>query len=291
MYFSISGRCSLDTVVKESDEFFEDFAEQLFGLNPHGFISKQQSEFLKETKNNLKPNEFVVISDFSENYTFVVQDEIQAFHWANEQCTVHPIVIYFKTENGDVEHINYVVIAESLTHNAAAVFLFHQKMISFLRDNFDSIEKIFFFSDGAASQYKNKTNFHNLCEFEAKHKIKVEWHFFASYHGKGPCDGLGGTVKRMATQASLRRLYDGHILTATDLFEWLRNTDTNFHVVFCSQKEQDQSEKLLNSLHRRVTVKTVPGTQSYHAFIPAANKTLLCKRYSFSENTISHKFY
>lgn len=32
-------------------------------------------------------NEFVVISDFSENYSFLVQDEIQSFHWANAKFT------------------------------------------------------------------------------------------------------------------------------------------------------------------------------------------------------------
>ena len=31
---------------------------------------------------------------------------------------------------------------------------------------------------------------------------RQEWHFFCHSHGKGPCDGLGGTVKRLATKAS-----------------------------------------------------------------------------------------
>ncbi len=39
--------------------------------------------------------------------------------------------------------------------------------------------------------------------------IDAEWHFFATSHGKSTCDGLGGTVKRFATKASLQRqLYD-----------------------------------------------------------------------------------
>jgi hypothetical protein len=34
--------------------------------------------------------------------------------------------------------------------------------------------------------------------------VEAEWHFFATSHGKGLCDGIGGTVKRMARRASLQ---------------------------------------------------------------------------------------
>ena len=35
--------------------------------------------------------------------------------------------------------------------------------------------------------------------------------FLATSHGKGPCDGIGGTVKRLATKASLQRTLDCQI--------------------------------------------------------------------------------
>jgi hypothetical protein len=34
--------------------------------------------------------------DFAENYSSVVQDEVQGFHWAINQPTVHPFVVYYK---------------------------------------------------------------------------------------------------------------------------------------------------------------------------------------------------
>ena len=39
--------------------------------------------------------------DFAENFSFVVQDEIQAFHWNKLQATLHPIVMYYK-QNGNL---------------------------------------------------------------------------------------------------------------------------------------------------------------------------------------------
>ena len=38
-------------------------------------------------KENLKRNEALVILDFAENYSFVVQDAVQGFHWNNSHAT------------------------------------------------------------------------------------------------------------------------------------------------------------------------------------------------------------
>ena len=73
--------------------------------------------------------------------------------------------------------------------------------------NFD-IKKLIYFSDGAASHYKNYKNFANLCNHKVDFGIDAEWHFFVTSHGKGPCDGLGGTVKRLAAKSSRQRPYN-----------------------------------------------------------------------------------
>ena len=41
------------------------------------------------------------------------------------------------------------------------------------------------------------------------------------------CDGLGGTVKRLAARASLQRLYDQQIMTPRQLFEWASDNIPN----------------------------------------------------------------
>ena len=42
--------------------------------------------------------------------------------------------------------------------------------------------------------------------------------FFATSHGKWPCDGVGGTVKRLAARASLQRVCNNQIMTPRQLF-------------------------------------------------------------------------
>jgi len=45
------------------------------------------------------------------------------------------------------------------------------------------------------------------------YSVKAEWNFFATSHGKIPCDGIGGTVMRLAARASLQSAEAGQILT------------------------------------------------------------------------------
>ncbi len=84
------------------------------------------------------------------------------------------------------------------------------------------IKKIFFASDGAGAQYKNKYNFINLCNFKIDFQIDAEWHFHATSHGKSACDRIGGTLKRAAYRFSLAN--KDTIQTPADLYNWASNS-------------------------------------------------------------------
>ena len=101
------------------------------------------------------PGHFLVICDFSENYSFVLQDAAQGFHWNNSQATLHPLVAYYK-ESGELQHISFVIISDCLHHDATAVHLFQKRLVQFLQEKFLKVNKIFYFSDGSAAQYKNR---------------------------------------------------------------------------------------------------------------------------------------
>ena len=188
-------RSTLETIRKSADEFVEFFIEKFRQLIPHSFIAIQQALFFNESKSTLKPGEVLVQADFSENYSFVLQDASQGFHWNNSQATIHPFVIYFK-QSEKKQHLSYVIISDCLHHNTVAVYLFQKKLVSLLKRILHIPPKrIIYFSDGAASQYKNQKNFLNLCNHEKDFGVKGEWHFSATSHGKGACDGVGGDSK------------------------------------------------------------------------------------------------
>ena len=54
----------------------------------------------------------VLLGDFAENFTFVMQDEVQSYHWNNAQATIHPFVCYW-LENGVSKHVSCVAVSAS----------------------------------------------------------------------------------------------------------------------------------------------------------------------------------
>lgn len=178
-----------------------------------------------------------------------------------------------------------IIIAESLKHNYDAVYQFQQELFKYLKEKFRHISKIFFFSDGAAGQYKNKKNFYQLCQYKKVHNFHVEWHFFATSHGKGPCDGIGGAFKRNATRASQQIIDQGHITNAKELYDWaISKTDagkSNIIYRYCTAVEYKKVERQLSSKFAKV--HSIEGTQKNHCYIPINDKQIKVKRYSTSD--------
>ena len=88
---------------------------------------------------------------------------------------------------------------------------------------FPFLEKVFYFSDGSASQYKNLKNLINLLFHHEDFKLQAEWNFFATSNCKHACDGVGGTIKRLAAHASLQHPFSDQILTSKQLFEFAKS--------------------------------------------------------------------
>ena len=86
-------------------------------------------------------------------------------------------------------------------------------------------------------------------------EYQQEWHFFATSHGKGPCDGIGGTVKRLATKASLQRTLDCQIQTPHQLYEWAQDNIAGVTTIFCPKGDIAEHEKFfegkIGTIHYR----------------------------------------
>lgn len=271
-------RCEFKHFDMRVAEFVNFFSEKLEKLVTHVFISERQTSYLNELKHTLKVGEFIVWGDFSENFSFVLQNEAQGYYWSKKQATIHPFIIYHKNDKNELDHINYVVISDCLKHDSASVHLFITKLVKFLEGKFQVIKKLYYFSDGCAGQYKNRKNFANVYFHKADFGYDCEWHFHATSHGKGPCDGLGGTLKRCATRVSLARHFENQIDTAELLFQWAASSDIDMNFEYATNTEyESMTEKLKNRFDSAVTIK---GTLKYHCFIPKQSGQIMVKKYS-----------
>ena len=221
----------------------------------------------------------MVVGDFSENYSFIVQDAVQGYHWTNSQATLHPFVFYWKDQNKERQHSSYVVISECNNHDTVAVHLFQRHLIEHLKSK-HQVTKMIYFSDGCAGQYKNCKNFINLCYHLEDFAVPAEWHFFATSHGKGPCDGVGGVVKRQAAKASLQRVFNEQITTPLQLFTFCQTQLQGITFRFLTTKDWSDEDSLLQE--RLSRAKTIAGTQRLHSFVPISTTALHVREYSAS---------
>ena len=224
------------------DEFIDDLCQKLDEITAHSFIAKAQAQYLNKLKEKLKYDEMIILGDFAENFSFVVQDEIQGYHWNNQQCTLHPIVVYFhNTNESELQSRSICFISDDLKHDVNFVYTIMKNTIKYIHDNIaGKLLKVHYFSDGCAGQYKNCKNFLNLCLHHSDFGVSCEWNFFATSHGKSPCDGIGGTVKRITTRASLQRPINDQILTARKTYEFCVDEIKGIKFLFIKKKRHRQ---------------------------------------------------
>ena len=89
--------------------------------------------------------------------------------------------------------------------------------------------------------------------------VGARWNYFEVGHGKGPCDGLGGTTKRMADEAV--RCQKNVIQDAHDFFKWA--TSSNMKAVTFIFVSTEECKSMDNILKVR-DVKPVKGTFKLH---------------------------
>ena len=198
-------RASLVTVTSTCEEYKETLISTINAITKHSFLAKCQANFLRAKKESLKANEVIVLGDFVKTYQFLVQDEIQGYHWSKECCTLHPLIVYFIDGDGIIQHNSLYFISDDNNHNTNFVYKIQTILVDYLKENLPILDKIFYFSGSCAEQYKNQKNFINLCHHQQDFNMDAEWIFFATSLGKSPCDGVGRFVKCYVAECILQR--------------------------------------------------------------------------------------
>ena len=279
-----SGRCSLAVFDKHEDEFIESFMENLEKLKPHRFLVQMQHAYFEHLKDQLKEGEVLILGDYSENFSFVIQNAIQSNYWKNDQSTVHVFVCIYKGADSKLKYVHHVVISDYLKHETSAVHLFQTRLMKQLPSILPfKIKRVIYITDGAASQYKNRYNFCNLMHHEIDFGCPAEWSFHPTSHGKNLCDGVGGTVKRKAGKAynaSLQRGSTQQITTPKEFYDYVRINMPNIVFDYTDAKQHAQHNRKL--ARRFKNSPAIDGCRSMHYFKPKSTSVLAAKVYSLS---------
>jgi hypothetical protein len=151
-----------------------------------------------------------------------------------------------------------------------AVYTFLKKIADMLKDH-DIGQKLILYTDGPASEFKNRYSLKILSEMSSILQCEVEWKFFATSHGKGVVDGIGGKVKSVVRQQVLSKKNEVIVQNASDFVITAKQHLTNIQIIEVTEDEIDDINKQLWD-----EVQAVPGISKMHCIACKSGK---CKMY------------
>ncbi|KAJ8041142.1 hypothetical protein HOLleu_11877 [Holothuria leucospilota] len=221
----------------------------------HTFVKRKQSAHFEAEKSRANGEHVVLQVDFAENYTAIQQNEIQSAYWSHNQVTLFTACAHL--DNKKVK--SYVIVSDDLVHGKYAVSTFLDHLIKDIKSVCPTVKSIAFFSDGAASQFKQRFLFDNITHYKELYNIDATWNFFATSHGKGAVDGIGGNVKRQVWMASKA----GAIVTDAMSFADVASKRAKaIQIIYVPAREVADAKSMLEARWQDVTA--VPNTQGTH---------------------------
>jgi hypothetical protein len=145
----------VDLIKTEYDEF----------LN-HVHRVKAQYSALRELKENLPKQHLILQMDSAVNFSCASMDEIQSAYWNATSVTLHPVVVYYRSDNDNIEHKNFIYVSDVNHHNSTAVLTILQKLMYELKQQFPDANFVHYWTDSPSSQYRNRFIFDTVLRHE-----------------------------------------------------------------------------------------------------------------------------
>ena len=255
----------VDNVSKSSrvSEVISELLAQLPRFLWHVFIKHEQEiSYAADKAQATRPDSTtcLVQMDFLENFTLLQQDEIQSAHWNQQQVTIYTVMIW----NREIT-IPWVMISDCREHEKSSITAFTHKVLIDVKIRMPHITSVFIWTDGPSSQYKNRFIFCVANKLTAHHKLNIKWQYFATSHGKGPNDALGGNVKRIVHRQMMSK--STFVNDAASFAMALQNGTDNIKVSTVTQGHIDNICQLLHTSFLWENLKPIPGTINVHQLI------------------------
>ena len=93
------------------------------------------------------------MKNFSENFQLKHQREVMAAHWSTEMVTFFTAVVYYRADDGELNHQSYIVVLDELSYDKASVYAFNKAILERVRE-VTPVRVAHYWNDGAGSQFK-----------------------------------------------------------------------------------------------------------------------------------------
>ena len=245
------------------DEFKTRFASDLAKWRAHNKRVCHQFLALKKMREKMTSHDIELQLDFSENYTCEVSGEVQTAHFNAPQITLHPIVMRYKdTDDGELKVKSFSMCSElDKAHNVEMIYSMLREFWTVTlpremgQDFVDRIRNVNYVSDSPFSQYRNNYIKFLVALHFSLFGTRATWNFLEAGHGKGACDGVGGTVKNKATQASK---HGAQICDFEGFWNWCSTDPSIITFVNITKQKYQFGDKDMTFL-KKIGLRSKPG--------------------------------
>lgn len=252
--------------IKDLSECINLLLQKIIDYKEHIFIKQSQSSLFYDKRALSNDKNIVIQIDFAENFKCLAQNEVQSAYFNQHGIAIFTVVVWA----GDQTY-SQCYVSDDTSHSKYCVLAFLNEIISGMKSKLPDLKSIEIFSDGCAAQFKNRWILSLVLTAEHLFGVNLTWNFFASGHGKGAVDGIGGTVKRAVHQ----RIMSGNVkvYSAEEFNSCVNNSMKGISSTYVSVEDIKMLEQHLAPLWKK-NVKAIPGLTKYFTYKKHSEKSI-----------------
>jgi hypothetical protein len=245
---------------KKVGDVLKEFEQSFKKFKLHKFVQRTQKQYLNESRENLNENEAIIIVDYAEKYTTTFQHAVQSSYFGSRAISIFTARAYV----GKQAEYSFALVSDNITQGKHEVFACLKYIIGQLKLRHQNLSHVKVFSDGCGGQFKNRFHFKNLIHAVSDFNVTLELAFFATGHGKSPCDGIGAAIKRHVRYNVLAERFN--VINASDFVNCAQSFANRIKVYELTQDEINSYHAVLSARWDDKNVKKVAGTMKFHSF-------------------------
>ena len=199
-YFSwakIEKRITKATFSVSFEDAVANMREQLKVLKEHIYIKRIQNDAYNDHKATLTVDDLLLHVDFAENYRNDQQNEIQSAYFGHQSFSLFTSCCYYINEQNSLDQNSIVIVTENSDHNRITSISSLKKVVEIMENGIGkNFKRLVIWSDGMSAQFRSRFIFKLLADTFFTDK-QISWFYNERHHGKGPMDGVGGTLKNV----------------------------------------------------------------------------------------------
>ena len=187
------------------------------------------------------PDYSVLQFDYAMAFSCEYQDEIQSGLWSRASVNLFTAALYQRDKKCE----SFLCVSDSQDKGKCATYTNLLKLAHAIKDK-DLGKHLVLYSDGPSSEFKNRFVQKIITDLKKELNVDIFWKYFATSHGKGVVDGIGGNAKACVRARLLSK--DGKVVvqSALDFVKVAKESLKNVKVFEVTENEIALNQDIFN---------------------------------------------